>query len=118
MEKPHKRLEVWRKSVDFVIEIYKITKGFPADERYALVSQMRRAAVSIPSNLAEGAAKGTNEYIQYIRIAIGSASELDTQLEICYRLGYLSKDSYQNLDQRLTQIDRMLVGLRQSLLKK
>ena len=72
MEKPHKRLDVWHKSVDFVIEIYRITKEFPADERYGLVSQMRRAAVSIPSNLAEGAAKGTNEYIQCIRIAIGS----------------------------------------------
>ncbi len=72
MEKPHKRLEVWRKSVDFVVEIYRITKEFPVDERYGIVSQMRRAAVSIPSNLAEGAAKGTNEYIQFIRIAIGS----------------------------------------------
>lgn len=118
MEKPHKRLEVRRKSVDFVTEIYKVTKEFPADERYGLVSQMRRAAVSIPSNLAEGAAKGTNEYIQFIRIAIDSASELDTQLEICYRLGYLSDDLYQSFDKQLTQIDQVLVGLRQSLLKK
>lgn len=115
MEKPHKRLEVWQRSVDFAIEIYRVTGQFPADERYGLVSQMRRASVSIPSNLAEGAARGTNEFIQFVRIAIGSASELDTQLEICHRLNYLSNDAYHQLNDRLTQIDRMLNGLRKSL---
>jgi four helix bundle protein len=115
VDKPHKKLEVWQRSVDFAIEIYRVTGQFPADERYGLVSQMRRAAVSISSNLAEGAARGTNEFIQFVRIAIGSASELDTQLEICHRLNYLAADTYQRLDDRLTQIDRMLNGLRKSL---
>ena len=115
MEKPHKKLEVWQRSVDFAIEIYRVTGQFPIDERYGLVSQMRRASVSIPSNLAEGAARGTNEFIQFVRIAIGSASELDTQLEICHRLNYLSNDAYHQLNDRLTQIDRMLNGLRKSL---
>ena len=78
MEKPHKKLEVWQRSVDFATEIYKVTGQFPNEERYGLISQMRRASISIPSNLAEGAARGTNEFIQFVRIAIGSASELDT----------------------------------------
>jgi len=77
---------------------------------------MHRATVSIPSNIAEGAARGTTEFIQFLRIAISSASELDTQLEICHRLGYLSDNVYRYLDQELTQIDRMLIGLRKSLL--
>ena len=118
MEKPHKKLEVWKKSVDFVTEVYKVTADFPSDERYGLVSQMRRAAISIPSNLAEGAARGANELIQFVRIAIGSASELDTQLEIACRLGYLPDEVYHSLDTELAQIDRMLNGLRKSLLEK
>ena len=118
MEKPHKKLEVWKKSVDFVTEVYKVTADFPSDERYGLVSQMRRAAISIPSNLAEGAARGANELIQFVRIAIGSSSELDTQLEIACHLGYLPDEVYRSLDTELAQIDRMLNGLRKSLLEK
>ena len=118
MEKPHKKLEVWKKSVDFVTEVYKVTADFPSDELYGLVSQMRRAAISIPSNLAEGAARGTNELILFVRIAIGSSSELDTQLEISRRLGYLPDEVYRSLDTKLAQIDRMLNGLRKSLLEK
>ncbi len=79
---------------------------------------MRRAAVSIPSNVAEGAARGCAEFIQFMRIAIGSVSELDTQLEICRRIGYLSDSAYKNLDQQSITIDRMLVGLRKSLIQK
>jgi four helix bundle protein len=109
---------VWQKSIAFATEIYKVTGEFPADERFGLISQMRRAAVSIPSNLAEGAARGTLEFAQFVRIAIGSASELDTQLEICHRLGYLSSDLYTALDAKLATIDRMLIGLRKSLLQK
>lgn len=115
MEKPHKKLRVWQKSVEFTTEIYRVTHQFPVSEQYGLTSQMRRAAVSIPSNLAEGAARGTNEFAQFIRIAIGSASELDTQLEIALRLQYLSLQDHQRLDAELTQIDRMLIGLRNSL---
>lgn len=118
MEKPHRKLEVWPRSVVFVTEIYKVTCEFPADERFGLVTQMRRAAVSIPSNVSEGAARGTVEFTQFVRIAIGSASELDTQLEICHRLGYLPSDLYLSLDVKLTAIDRMLIGLRKSLLQK
>ncbi|PSB24349.1 four helix bundle protein [Stenomitos frigidus] len=118
VEKPHRRLEVWQKSIEFATEIYGVTSGFPADERFGLISQMRRAAVSIPSNLSEGAARGTVEFAQFIRIAIGSTSELDTQLEICHRLSYLSSDRYTALDTKLATIDRMLIGLRKVLLQK
>ncbi|MBC7972951.1 MAG: four helix bundle protein [Verrucomicrobia bacterium] len=118
MEKPHRRLEVWQKSVAFATEIYTVTSEFPVDERFGLVAQMRRAAVSSPSNLSEGAARGTVEFAQFVRIAIGSTSELDTQLEICHRLGYLSSDLHTALDAKLAAIDRMLIGLRKSLLQK
>ena len=118
MEKPHRRLEVWQKSIDFATEIYQVTSRFPADERFGLVSQMRRASVSIPSNLSEGAARGTVEFAQFVRIAIGSASELDTQLEICHRLDYLSAELHTELDEQLATIDRMLIGLRKALLQK
>lgn len=118
MDKPHRRLEVWQRSMAFATEIYRVTSEFPAEERFGLASQMRRAAVSIPSNLSEGAARGTAEFAQFVRIAIGSASELDTQLEICHRLQYLSDGSYIELDAKLAAIDRMLIGLRKSLLQR
>lgn len=117
MDKPHRKLEVWQKGVNFATEIYQVTNEFPSNEQYGLISQMRRAAVSIPSNLAEGATRETAEFIQFARIAIGSVSELDTHLEIAHRLGYLPDNTYYHLDQELTQIDRMLIGLRKSLLK-
>jgi four helix bundle protein len=118
VDKPHRQLEVWRLAVELTTEIYRITGRFPAEEKFGLVSQMRRSAVSIPSNLAEGAARGRTEFAQFIRIAIGSTSELDTQLEIARRLEYLDPATFQKLDQQLAKIDRMLIGLRKSLLPK
>lgn len=85
----HKDLDVWKISMDFVVDIYKLTRSFPKDEKYGLTSQLRRAAVSIPSNIAEGAGrKGGKEYIQFLYIALGSLAELDTQLILAERLGY------------------------------
>lgn len=81
--KTHKDLEVWKKSVEFVTDLYKVTQDFPKEEFYGLTSQMRRAAVSIPSNIAEGSARqGNKELVQFLYIALGSAVELDTQLII------------------------------------
>jgi four helix bundle protein len=91
MEKPrsYKDLQIWKVSMDFVIEIYKLTKRFPSSELYGLTSQIRRSAVSIPSNVAEGSCrKNTKEYIQFLYIANGSLSEVETQLEIANKLGY------------------------------
>jgi four helix bundle protein len=115
MEKPHKKLDVWRLSMELTEAVYRITAGFPADEKFGLVTQMRRAVVSVPSNLAEGAARSSDkEFMQFISIARGSLSELDTQLDIAVQLGLLEKKSRQDLDAVLIRIDKMLYALRQS----
>ena len=114
--KPHKRLDVWNKAIDFTVEIYKHTEIFPKSEIYGLIGQMRRAAVSIPSNIAEGAARQTKkEFINYLHMAQGSLSELDTQLVIASRLEYLSLDIYKGIEDRIETISKMLTGLIKSL---
>ena len=90
--KSYKDLIVWQKSMDLVIEIYKLVKKLPKEETYSLSDQMRRAVVSIPSNIAEGyTRKSTNEYLNFLSIANGSRTELETQLLICERINYLSE---------------------------
>ena len=85
----HKDLDIWKNSMSIVEEVYSITKAFPSDEKFGLISQMRRAAVSIPSNIAEGAARGGfKEYIHFLYISLGSLSELETQLILAQRIGY------------------------------
>jgi len=119
MDKPHKKLEVWKQSMDLVIEVYQATEKFPAKEAYGLTNQIRRAAVSVPSNIAEGAARQTKkEFINFLHIAQGSLSELDTQLELAHRLGYLNEKSRANFDGRMEQIDKMLTGLMRHLSKQ
>ena len=89
--KSHKDLKVWQESMDLVIQIYKLVENFPKHEIYGLSSQIRRAAVSIPSNIAEGAGRsGEKEFIRFLYIALGSLSEVETQLEISQRLNYNS----------------------------
>jgi four helix bundle protein len=89
----HKDLEVWKLGIDLVEKLYLLTRVFPKEEIYGLTSQIRRSGVSIPSNIAEGAArKNTKEYIQFLYIALGSLSELETQLIISQRLKYLDSD--------------------------
>ena len=115
MEKPHKKLKVWQKSVEFVTEMYCLTKSFPENEKCGLISQIRRCAVSLPSNIAEGAARNTHkEFINFLHIAQGSLVELDTQLYISNLLNYIDKDRYTSLDVKLLEIDKMLSGLIQS----
>lgn len=90
----HKDLEVWQKAITFVTDIYNQTAGFPKEEMYGLVSQLRRSSVSIPSNIAEGAARQSNkEYIQFLYVALGSLMELDTQLIIAKNINFLSEES-------------------------
>ena len=102
--------------MDFVVDVYRITSDFPKSEEYGLTSQLRRASVSIPSNLAEGAArKGNKEFRQFLNIAQGSISELDTQLELAWRLEYINKQNCLNLINRLTEISKMLYGLAKTL---
>ena len=117
--KPHRKLKVWQASIDFVIEIYNELQAFPAHEKFGLTGQLQRAAVSIPSNIAEGAARrNTRELVQFLYIARGSLSELDTQLEICFRLQYLEKPAYERLVLKLERISKMLSGLIASIAKK
>lgn len=119
MQKPHKKLVVWQKSMDFASNLYAATGRFPAEEKYGLTSQLRRAAVSIPSNIAEGAARESSaDYARFLTIAIGSTSEVDTQLELCQRLGILNEEQYDELDGYLIEIDRMLIALRRSIQKR
>ncbi|WP_296892131.1 four helix bundle protein [Thiobacillus sp.] len=109
--KPHEQLEAWRKSMELVEEIYRMTSNFPAQEQYGLVSQMRRAAVSIPSNLAEGAARdGNREFARFLSIARGSLSELDTQCQIAMRLGYFKQGQGQ-AEILLERVGKLVSGL-------
>ncbi|MFQ5903423.1 MAG: four helix bundle protein, partial [Candidatus Binatia bacterium] len=118
-EKPHRKLKLWQASMDFVVELYKELKNFPDYERFGLVAQLQRAAVSVPSNLAEGAArKNTKELLQFLYIARGSLSEIDTQLEIAFRVGHLEKPVYVRLSERLQEISKMLSGLIASIAKQ
>jgi four helix bundle protein len=112
MHKPHKKLEVWKQSMDLVIKLYKITEEFLKEEKYLLTNQIKRSAISIPSSMAEGAGRNTKkEFINFLHIAQGSLSELDTQLEIAQRLDYLNYNAYYTLDELMTNIDKMLTGL-------
>ncbi|MBM4298219.1 MAG: four helix bundle protein [Deltaproteobacteria bacterium] len=112
MEKPHKKLEAWKQSIDLAIGVYGATAAFPKEELYGLTNQARRAVVSISSNIAEGAARQTKrEFLNFLHIAQGSLSELDSQLELARRLGFLSESSWRELDSRMLQIDKMLTGL-------
>jgi four helix bundle protein len=110
--KTHKDLDVWKKSVSLVTLIYEMTKGFPKDELYGLTNQIRRSAVSIPSNIAEGSArKGNKEFAQFLYIGLGSLSELETQLIIATNLKYISSEKSEIIMNDLNDIRRMLVGL-------
>jgi four helix bundle protein len=111
-QRPHKNLEVWKNSMELAKKIYKITGSFPASEIYGLVSQMRRAVVSILSNISEGAARsGKKEFLQFINIAQGSASELDTQIELAKELEYITQQNYDEMISLLTIISKQLYGL-------
>lgn len=113
--KTHKDLDVYKNAIDFVSEVYKLTSHFPKDEIYGLTSQMRRAAVSIPSNIAEGSARNhSKEFKQFLYISLGSASELDTLLFIALNLGLINKETQNDLLNKLT-ISKMLQGLIKSL---
>lgn len=114
--RPHEKLKLWRRAVDFVVRIYELTNSFPKEEKFGLTSQIRRAAVSVPANIAEGAARQSHkEFVHFLSNAQGSASELSTELLIARRLGYLSQLDYQEGNDELDNIGRMIVGLSQTV---
>lgn len=115
----YKDLIVWQKGIRLVTEIYKFTEKFPKSEMFGLTSQIRRAAVSIPANLAEGyARKHRAEYVQFVRIAFGSGAELETHLLIAQNLGFLEKKEAAEAEALLDEIMRMLNKLSSSLVAK
>jgi four helix bundle protein len=116
-EKPHKKLKVWQEAIVLTEMVYKVTSSYPREEKFGLVSQMRRSAVSVASNIAEGAARYNNkEKIQFFLIARGSISELDTQLEICKRLNFLSPDD--SIFKKVEEVSVLLYGLIESRRRK
>lgn len=108
----HQKLDAWSKSVDLVVEVYKATGSFPKEERYGLTSQIRRAGISVPANIAEGAGRySRKEFAHFLSNAQGSASELETELIIAHRLGYLSEALFSKLITELQRIGRLITGL-------
>jgi four helix bundle protein len=112
--KGHHKLEVWKRSIEFVTTIYKLTENFPKSEVYGLVQQMRKSAVSIPSNIAEGAGRNIkNEFKQFLSIAQGSTAELETQILIARNLGFI--EAPELLLTELDELSKMLIGLARAL---
>ncbi|MGA7837787.1 MAG: four helix bundle protein [Ignavibacteriaceae bacterium] len=115
----HRDLKVWSKSIKLVTSIYQLTKRFPKEELYCLTSQIRRSAISIPSNIAEGAARSSvKEFRNFLSISLGSASELETQIVISNNLNYLNQSQADIILTELTEIQKMIHGLRKSLTEK
>lgn len=112
----HKDLDIWKLSMDFTVNIYRLTEKFPKSELYGIISQLRRAASSVPANIAEGASrKGTKELIQFLYIALGSLSEIETYLEIAHRLNYM--EGNENME-HLIIIRKKTISLIRSLEKR
>jgi four helix bundle protein len=114
--KSYKDLETWQKAIELVEVVYKETKAFPKEEIYGLSSQMRRAAVSVPSNIAEGQGRdSTNEFLRHLSIAYGSLCELQTQAIISYKLNYMAPEAYERFEDMAARVARLINGLANSL---
>lgn len=108
----HKDLDVWKEGIGLVTDIYKLTSLLPDAEKFGLASQMRRAAISIPSNIAEGAGRNSdNELIQFLYISLGSVEELETQMIIGSNLNYFKTNDLEPMFQKIIQIRKLLIGL-------
>ena len=115
----HKDLRVWQQSIEMVTSIYLLTRSFPKEELFGLVSQLRRAAVSVPSNIAEGYARSTDkEKLHFLRISSGSMSEIETQLMLCLNLEYIDRDKYEELSETVTSVWKQLNSLISSIKKR
>ena len=110
--KDYKDLKVWQKGIEIVDKVYSLTAKFPQEELYGLTLQMRKASVSVPSNISEGFVRGhTNEYRQFLRVSLGSCAELDTQSIIANRRKYITEQELEDLAEDLNHESRMLVNL-------
>lgn len=115
MIKSYQDLDVWRSAMDLAVEIYELTKDFPGDEKYGLTSQLRRAVVSIPSNIAEGYRGTRPNYARHCRLAHGSLAEVETQMALAYRLSYLRQEKYIDVASKLDELSRRIYRLIQKL---
>ena len=114
----YKQLIVWHKSMDLVVEIYSLVRLLPKEELYALSDQMRRAVVSIPSNISEGLGRNSDkEFVQFLSVSRGSLWELETQLEVCERLNYIDNSKTSKARNLITEISKMINSLANSLHK-
>ena len=112
MVKSFRDLLVWQRAIQLSVAIYRLTQGFPREEIYGMTSQMRRSAVSVPSNIAEGyGRKSTADYVRFLQIAISSLYEVQTQLEIARNLGCFSRDAYERIYAQSRELERMLSSL-------
>ena len=117
--KNYRDLDAWQVGMDLAVSIYKFIEGLPGCERFAMASQMRRAALSVPSNVAEGQANGvTLRNRNHVRIALGSVAELSTCVELCLRVGYVDSPTASRLQDELTRTGQLLHGLQRSILRK
>lgn len=114
--KTHRDLKVWHNSIELVTEVYKLTKSFPNSETFGLASQIQRSAVSVPSNIAEGAARNSSkEFSRFLSIALGSLAELETQLIISKNIEYLSQHQFYTIHEKLVKIRKMINGFQKSI---
>ena len=111
MKHHFKSLKIWQLAMDLVVLVYSITKKFPIEERYGLVSQMNRCAVSIPSNIAEGSGKSSNEaFGVYLSHSLGSLYELETQVIVSYKLKYIEEIVFESISEKIAELEKMIIG--------
>jgi four helix bundle protein len=112
----YKELKVWQKTRLLVKEIYLLTEKFPLSEKYSLASQMQRAAISVPANIAEGAGRSTNkDFLRFLDIALGSAFELETEIILAFDIGYIDEERFNKVCEQVQEIQKMIVGFKQKL---
>jgi four helix bundle protein len=112
------KLEVWRKSIEFADQVYRLTQTFPAEERFGLTNQMRRAAVSISSNIAEGSSRSSkSDYSRFVELAAGSLFEVVSQAHVAARQAYLGEEGFRSMHASAEELSRMLSGLKSYLIK-
>lgn len=111
-----KKLSIWTKSMDFVTDIYRTTNTFPATERFGLVSQLQRAVVSVPANIAEGSAKSSDkDFARFLEIALGSTFEVETELVVSFNLNYINAEQLNQLVDKISELQKMIIGFKEKL---